>query len=157
MTVGRFRQFVNAWKEGAGYAPRAGSGKHTHLNGGMGLANSASPETYEPGWIPSDDDHVEPTDANLTCWTGISDGAGAPDPWSTWTRVAGTQENLPVAGAGDDTGMGGVTRGMAAAFLGLRAWLWHAGRVVTSVVARGSVRRCPSYARARAISSPFAE
>lgn len=40
ITVGRFRQFVNAWF--AGWRPAAGSGKHSHLNGGEGLANSAS-------------------------------------------------------------------------------------------------------------------
>jgi hypothetical protein len=34
VTVGRFRQFVNAWSGGAGYLPPAGSGKHTYLNGG---------------------------------------------------------------------------------------------------------------------------
>ena len=55
VTVGRFRQFVSAWNGGAGYAPPVGSGKHAHLNGGQGLANSASPGTYEPGWAPSDD------------------------------------------------------------------------------------------------------
>jgi len=37
VTVGRFRQFVAAWNGGAGYTPPAGSGKHTHLNGGNGL------------------------------------------------------------------------------------------------------------------------
>jgi formylglycine-generating enzyme len=37
VTVGRFRQFVNAWDGGVGYVPPAGSGKHTYLNGGNGL------------------------------------------------------------------------------------------------------------------------
>ena len=31
VTVGRFREFVSAWS--GGYMPRAGAGKHTHLNG----------------------------------------------------------------------------------------------------------------------------
>ena len=44
VTVGRFRQFVNAWNGGAGYTPAAGSGKHTHLNGGKGLLDVGSPD-----------------------------------------------------------------------------------------------------------------
>ena len=49
VTVGRFRQFVAA--SVAGWVPAAGSGKHTHLNGGQGLTNSGGPG-YEPGWDP---------------------------------------------------------------------------------------------------------
>ena len=67
VTVGRFRQFVEAWNGGAGYLPAAGSGKHTHLNGGQGLANSGAAGTYETGWVATDDSNIEPTDANLTC------------------------------------------------------------------------------------------
>ena len=37
VTVGRFRQFVAAWNNGSGYTPSAGSGRHGHLNGGLGL------------------------------------------------------------------------------------------------------------------------
>ena len=55
VTVGRFRRFVAAWNGGAGYSPPAGSGKHTHLNGGLGLSNSGSPGTYEPGWLTGKD------------------------------------------------------------------------------------------------------
>ena len=84
VTVGRFRRFVDAWNGGAGYAPPAGSGKHAHLNGGQGLANAGSGMTYEPGWVPSDNSNVAPTNANLTC--GVS----------TWTDAAGSQENLPI-------------------------------------------------------------
>ncbi|MEP6652143.1 MAG: hypothetical protein ABJA82_02230 [Myxococcales bacterium] len=47
VTVGRFRQFVNAWN--GGYRPGAGAGKHRHLNGGQGLRNSAG-SGYEAGW-----------------------------------------------------------------------------------------------------------
>jgi formylglycine-generating enzyme required for sulfatase activity len=86
VTVGRFRQFVDAWSGGAGYTPPAGSGKHTHLNGGLGLANNENPGTYEPGWVGSDDSDIAPTITNL--------GSGAP--YSTWTVSAGTQENLPI-------------------------------------------------------------
>jgi len=85
VTVGRFRQFVNAWNNGAGYTPPAGSGKHTHLNNGSGLKN-ATGGGYEPGWAASDDNNIAPTDANLDC---------AP-PYDTWTSTAGSQDNLPV-------------------------------------------------------------
>ncbi len=86
VTVGRFRQFVAAWNGGEGYTPPAGSGKHTHLNGGLGLANSGSSGTYEPGWLASDDTNIAPTNANLAC-----------DPsYATWTTSAGSQENLPL-------------------------------------------------------------
>jgi sulfatase modifying factor 1 len=81
-TVGRFRQFVSAWN--AGWLPSAGSGKHTHLNGGKGLADSGGTGTYEPGWVASDDFRIAPTNGNLAC--------GA----STWTIAAGSKENLPI-------------------------------------------------------------
>ncbi len=87
VTVGRFRQFVAAWNGGAGYEPPTGSGKHTYLNGGLGLANSGSPGMYEPGWIAADDSNVSPTDGNLTT---------ACSPYATWTASAGAQENLPI-------------------------------------------------------------
>jgi formylglycine-generating enzyme len=84
VTVGRFRQFVSAWNGGAGYTPPAGSGIHTYLNGGQGLANSASLGTYEPGWAASDDTDVAPTNTNL---------GGS---YCTWTTTAGSQESLPI-------------------------------------------------------------
>jgi formylglycine-generating enzyme required for sulfatase activity len=89
VTVGRFRQFVAAWNGGVGYTPPAGSGKHTHLNGGKGLANSARAGLYEPGWVATDDSNVAPTDANLTTACNLPTSA-------TWTSSAGTQENLPI-------------------------------------------------------------
>jgi formylglycine-generating enzyme len=86
VTVGRFRQFVNAWDGGAGYTPPAGSGKHEYLNGGLGLANSESPGTYEPGWLESNATYIAPTNANLGC-----------DPsYATWTPSVGSHENLPM-------------------------------------------------------------
>jgi formylglycine-generating enzyme required for sulfatase activity len=81
VTVARFRQFVSAWS--GGYTPRAGAGKHTHLNGGNGLAATAG--GYEPGWVESDNVQISPTDANLAC-----------SPVSTWTALADSQENLPI-------------------------------------------------------------
>ncbi len=86
VTVGRFRQFVTAWNNG--YRPPAGSGKHTHLNGGAGLVDvGANPDAgvvYETGWATSDDGNVSVVD---TC----SDGVPA-----TWTTTPGNQENLPI-------------------------------------------------------------
>jgi len=89
VTVGRFRQFVAAWDNGSGYYPAAGSGKHTHLNLGQGLANSASAGTYETGWDALDWNNttdIDPTTANLQCGS----------PYNTWTASAGSNENLPI-------------------------------------------------------------
>jgi sulfatase modifying factor 1 len=86
VTVGRFRQFVNAWDGGTGYTPTVGSGKHSHVNGGQGLANSGSPGTYEPGWVASNVVQIDPTNANLTCNSK----------YATWTSSAGSNESLPI-------------------------------------------------------------
>jgi len=84
VTVGRFRQFVSAWN--GGWRPTAGSGKHVHLNGGQGLANSGSAGTYETGWQSSDDSNVAPTDTNLACFGGMG----------TWTPNGSGNENVPI-------------------------------------------------------------
>lgn len=86
VTVGRFRQFVSAWNHGAGWTPPAGSGKHTHLNGGLGLANSASPGTYETGWVTSENIRIAPTSTNLACAAN----------YDTWTTTAASRETLPI-------------------------------------------------------------
>jgi formylglycine-generating enzyme required for sulfatase activity len=96
VTVGRFRQFVNAlMMTDAGlfsYLPPAGSGKHAHLNGGRGLANCADPRSNETGWLPEYDSYLAPTAANLDC---DYVGQGIPD-YSTWTSSPRNQENLPI-------------------------------------------------------------
>ena len=86
VTVGRFRQFVAA--SAAGWAPKAGAGKHTHLNGGRGLADTAG--GYEPGWPGEDGAYLATTIADwqtrLSC-----------DPaFATWTDSAGPNETLPI-------------------------------------------------------------
>jgi sulfatase modifying factor 1 len=89
VTVGRFRQFVSAWNGGAGYTPPVGSGKHSHLNAGLGLANGANggiAGSYEPGWSQSDDRRIAPTDDNL----------GFCGAYATWTPSPSSQENLPI-------------------------------------------------------------
>ncbi len=96
VTVGRFRQFVNAvWPAdgGAGWSPPAGSGKHAHLNGGLGLvdvgAAADAGTAYEPGWDATNwNPYIAPSSANLAC--GGSNGP------STWTSLPGSQENLPI-------------------------------------------------------------
>lgn len=96
VTVGRFRQFVDAWNGGAGWTPAAGSGRHTYLNGGDGLVNSGAPfaggTVYEIGWNATDwNSQIAPTNANLA-------GCGSPPdlPYVTWTDTAGSQEMLPI-------------------------------------------------------------
>jgi sulfatase modifying factor 1 len=88
VTVGRFRQFVNAWDGGAGYLPHAGSGRHAHLRAGQGLVNSDDDAgvAYETGWAESDDGRIAPTSANLACEAQFA----------TWTPSVGGQENLPI-------------------------------------------------------------
>src|SRR3984957_15832218 len=80
VTVGRFRQFVVAWNGGTGWTPAGGSGKHAHLNGGKGLANSAGTGTYETGWLTANASNMAPTDDNLACDPGFL---------QTWTASAG--------------------------------------------------------------------
>lgn len=87
ITVGRFREFVAA--SAAGWVPPAGSGKHTHLNGGLGLVNSAG-AGYEPGWVAADAIYI-PADADewatrLKCEPSFQ----------TWTDTVGAHETLPI-------------------------------------------------------------
>jgi sulfatase modifying factor 1 len=102
VTVGRFRQFVNAVDPDGGapaadagpaWAPAPGSGKHAHLNGGLGLKGVGDDggAAYEPGWVADDDALILPDGAN----TDLVVFGGA---YSTWTPAAGTQENLPISG-----------------------------------------------------------
>jgi formylglycine-generating enzyme required for sulfatase activity len=88
VTVGRYRQFVKAWDEGKGYVPPPGSGKHTHLNAGKGLADTADAGTFEPGWIAADDVQIAPTEAHLSC--------DATATYPTWTPTPGAHESLPI-------------------------------------------------------------
>jgi formylglycine-generating enzyme required for sulfatase activity len=91
LTVGRFRQFVNYLVAG-GAPPAAGSGKHTHLNAGKGLADSGKNGGFETGWDPA--------------WnTNIPSGASAGAQWATklncsayatWSQSAGNNEGLPL-------------------------------------------------------------
>ncbi len=99
VTVGRFRQWMNYLTDG-GAPPETGSGKHIHLNGGLGLEApdmlDAGAVVYEPGWGPSlaaggaGSTNVQATLANngaslLSCDTD-----------STWTLSPGNGESLPI-------------------------------------------------------------
>lgn len=86
VTVGRFRKFVAAWN--AGYRPSAGSGKHSHLNGGSGLVDSSGTTTHEQGWQTAWSGNVMPTDTNLTTSCDTA--------WLTWTASPGIQEDRPM-------------------------------------------------------------
>ena len=88
VTVGRFRQFVAA--SVAGWIPPAGSGKHAHLNGGQGLANSAG-VGYEPGWDASDTIQLATTMAEWTARLSCEPS------FQTWTDPAGSHETLPMS------------------------------------------------------------
>lgn len=97
VTVGRFRQYVDYVTGSTGAPPANGSGIHTHLNGGLGLANSESPGTYETGW--------DATRWNANIATGADGGAAdawntnlvsACTPYNTWTPSAGSNEKLPI-------------------------------------------------------------
>jgi formylglycine-generating enzyme required for sulfatase activity len=89
ITVGRFRQFVAA--SASGWTPAAGSGKHTHLNGGRGLVDSgvAGGTTYETGWQSAWDAQLASSvtgwDANLSC-----------NAYATWTSAPGANESRPI-------------------------------------------------------------
>jgi formylglycine-generating enzyme len=86
VTVGRFRKFVSAWDQGSGYTPDVGSGKHAHLNGGKGLADSGAPGAYEAGWINSYTNKLDMSNDTLDCQSNMS----------TWTSSPGAKENLPM-------------------------------------------------------------
>lgn len=87
ITVGRFRQFVAASADG--WVPQPGAGKHTHLNGGKGLA-SAGGGGYEPGWSAGDTLFLPATAdewaAALSCEPSFQ----------TWTDTPGSNESRPI-------------------------------------------------------------
>lgn len=90
VTVGRFRDFVNAVVDG--WRPTASSGTHAHLNGGRGLVDSSASGTFESGWNTSWNNHLSATkpgwDAQLT---------GSPQSGIVgWTSSPDANEGLPI-------------------------------------------------------------
>jgi formylglycine-generating enzyme required for sulfatase activity len=87
VTVARFRKFVAAWDQGSGYLPSVGAGKHAHLNGGQGLADSGAPGACEAGWAGDTYDRkLDLTNDTLDCQSGAS----------TWTSSPGANEKRPM-------------------------------------------------------------
>ncbi len=88
-TVGRFRQFLAATRNG--WLPQAGSGKHDHVNGGQGLVSADDADggpAYESGW---DSSWNSPLTASLDAWsTYTSNGS--------FTSSPAANENLPMLG-----------------------------------------------------------
>jgi formylglycine-generating enzyme required for sulfatase activity len=87
VTVGRFRRFVNAVTEG--WTPTAGSGKHTHLNGGKGLVNVGGGAAYEQGWDgtwPGLEGTLSGWNVNLSC----------DSTYQTWTLSPSANEEKPI-------------------------------------------------------------
>jgi formylglycine-generating enzyme len=93
VTVGRFRQFVEAVTH-TGWLPPEGSGKHTELNDGGGL--NVTSGGYEPGWDPADNPQI-PT--SPTVWNSNDNppqGLQCDSTYQTWTPSAGANEDLPI-------------------------------------------------------------
>ncbi len=103
VTVGRFRQYVAYMTSGSGAPPADGSGIHAHLNAGKGLANSASPGTYEPGWNANGWNSLVDS---ITQLPDLATGPDAASVWNanlacepnyaTWTATPGNGERLPI-------------------------------------------------------------
>jgi formylglycine-generating enzyme required for sulfatase activity len=89
VTVGRFRNFVNAVV--GGWRPTAGSGKHVHLNGGSGLNTSVDDE--EPGWNPAWSGHLYSMRSDWDDKLSFSCSAAT---YSTWTSDIGDNERRPI-------------------------------------------------------------
>ena len=91
VTVGRFRQYVS-YLVGGGSPPPGGSGKHTHLSAGKGLADSARAGSFEAGWDSSWNTNVPNGSAAAATWAqNLNCG-----PYGTWTANAGNNEMLPL-------------------------------------------------------------
>jgi formylglycine-generating enzyme required for sulfatase activity len=88
ITVGRFRKFVDGVV--GGWTPRAGSGKHAHVHGGLGLrSNDGGAET---GWDVGWNSHLP---SSKTSWDS-SDYLGCNPATGTWTTAAGANERRPI-------------------------------------------------------------
>ena len=68
VTVGRFRQFVDAWNGGRVLPPASvGQARALERRPGARERRRRRRGRYEPGWVASDDSNIAPTNANLTC------------------------------------------------------------------------------------------
>jgi sulfatase modifying factor 1 len=104
VTVGRFREFVNAVSAGdasPAWAPASGAGRHVHLNGGAGLSGGGTgPAIYEAGWDPAWNANLPQTKSDWDTALMRTDCANTSGgyPSDSWTPVAGTDgnENRPI-------------------------------------------------------------
>lgn len=99
VSVGRFRRFVEYLSNG-GAPPEAGSGKHTHVNGGEGLTDSGAPGSFESGWDASWNERIPSGDGAAAEWqsllaTGVNGSSGC-GLYGTWTEEPGENEELPI-------------------------------------------------------------
>ncbi len=94
VTVGRFREFIDAVSAGdAGtpWAPAEGTGMHTYLNGGLGLASGGDGAVvYETGWNPSWNAYLPQT---KDAWDAALQSCAADAGAATWTPAAGADED----------------------------------------------------------------
>jgi formylglycine-generating enzyme required for sulfatase activity len=99
VTVARFREYVK-YLENGGTPPAAGSGKHTHLNGGKGLADSGKAGAFESGWDASWNSKI-PSGAGATAkWKALltpksSGGAGC-SVYGSFSDTPGKNDQLPI-------------------------------------------------------------
>jgi formylglycine-generating enzyme required for sulfatase activity len=95
VTVGRFREYVK-YLENGGAPPAAGSGKHTHLNGGQGLADSGDPGSFESGWDEAWNSRIPNGPGATAEWKALlsemNSGAGGCDIYGSWTDEPGDNE-----------------------------------------------------------------
>lgn len=99
VTVGRFRKFVDAWV--GGWRPSAGSGRHSHVQGGTGLVGTrgGTEAGWEAGWTAyvgaGSATAVEPVGSGATTkaeWDSVLDCGGVV---TTWTRTPGVGDKRP--------------------------------------------------------------
>jgi formylglycine-generating enzyme required for sulfatase activity len=93
VTVARFREFLNAVDDG--WRPAAGAGKHTHLNGGQGLADVLSPGKFEAGWDSNQNTDLA-TCSSLECWQKVLWAGTGGTKWATWSDLPGSNDGLPI-------------------------------------------------------------
>ncbi len=91
ITVGRFRSFVTAWD--AGWRPAAGAGKHTHLNGGLGLVNTGTGGGYEAGWSVAAGSAFPTTEPVWSSYFAAVVTSGVP---AAWTGTPGSGDARPI-------------------------------------------------------------
>jgi formylglycine-generating enzyme required for sulfatase activity len=94
VTVARMREYVK-YLEAGGSPPAAGSGKHSYLNGGKGLADSGKVGSFEPGWDAAWNSRI-PSGAGATAKWRANLKSGNCKTYGTWTDEPGKNDMLPL-------------------------------------------------------------